>query len=78
MEDPRTANLPGQRDPGEANARTRRGFLSAVVVSLASALIVGLLWLIARRAPSAGRDPDLTPPAFAPTRSAPTPTLHGG
>jgi hypothetical protein len=51
----------------------RRGFLGAVAVSIAAAAIVGLLWSAAREAPSAGRDPNLTPPMLLATR-APQPT----
>lgn len=46
----------------EREARTRRGFIGALVTAVLSALLIALLWLFARRAPSAGRDPDLTPP----------------
>ena len=58
----------------EATARTRRGLLGSLAVSLGAALIIVLLWLITRGAPSAGTDPNLTPPAYAPTRPAPTAT----
>ncbi|MBW3631520.1 MAG: hypothetical protein KY456_00690 [Chloroflexi bacterium] len=55
-------------DPRES---TRREFLGAAVVAIGSALLVGILWLIARRAPSATRDPEMTPPALVPTRPPP-------
>lgn len=45
-------------------ARTRRGFLAALAVAVGSALLIGLLWLLSRGAPSAGRDPEWTPPAM--------------
>ena len=53
-------------------ARTRRGFLQALLVSIGVLLVVGTIWLVSRGAPSAGRDPEFTPPAIVPTRSAPS------
>ena len=53
-------------------ARTRRGFLQALLVSIGVLLAVGTIWLVSRGAPSAGRDPEFTPPAIAPTRAATT------
>jgi hypothetical protein len=38
--------------------------LGLLVVSAAALLLIGLLWLVARGAPSAGRDPDLKLPAL--------------
>jgi hypothetical protein len=61
-------------ESGPVPATTRRGFLGAVLATVIAALIVGLLWLAARDAPSAGRDPQLTPPLYLPTRPAPTTT----
>lgn len=48
---------------GTRVARTRRGFLGACVAGGLSALLVGVLWLLSRGRPSAGRDPAFTPPA---------------
>lgn len=65
----------GSPDPEDARmamAHTRRGFVGAALASLVSALVVALLWLLARGAPSAGRDPNLTRPMRLPTRT-PTP-----
>jgi hypothetical protein len=56
-------------DPRES---TRREFLGASVVAIGSALLVGILWLVARRAPSATRDPHMTPQELVPT-PLPTP-----
>jgi hypothetical protein len=49
------------------NETTRRGFLGAAVAAIASAVVIGLLWLISRGAPSAGIDPAYKPPAAVPT-----------
>ena len=57
---------------GGNNATTRRGFIGAVIAAGVSALVIALLWLISRNAPSAGRDPSQTPQAPLPTR---VPTL---
>jgi hypothetical protein len=57
---------PETRDLHDAAARTRRGFIAAALAALASALLVGLLWLFSRHAPSAGRDPNMTPEAQVP------------
>jgi len=72
--------LDGSRS--DAAASTRRGFLGAMLVSLGAALLIGLLWIVSRNAPSAGRDPAFTAPVLAPTRTptpavspAPTPVL---
>lgn len=43
-------------------ARTRRGFLGALLAALASALAIVIVWLIARGSPSSGRDPAWPPP----------------
>jgi hypothetical protein len=48
------------------NDTTRRGFLGAAATAIVSALVIGLLWLIARDAPSAGTDPVYVPPAEVP------------
>lgn len=48
----------------------RQGFLGLLGVSLAAMLLIGLLWLLARGAPSAGRDPNLALPALVPTAVA--------
>lgn len=58
----------------EALTRTRRGFLGAVLASIGALLAVGLVWLVSRNAPSAGRDPEWTLPALAPTRTPATAT----
>lgn len=50
-------------------ARTRRGFLGALLAALSSALVIALLWLLSRGAPSAGRDPNWTMPAPVPTNT---------
>ncbi len=42
-------------------ARTRRGFIGALLAAIGSALAIGMLWLFARDAPSAGRDPAWPP-----------------
>jgi hypothetical protein len=49
------------------NETTRRGFLGAAVTAIASALVIGVLWLISRRAPSAGIDPAYVPPVEVPS-----------
>jgi hypothetical protein len=41
--------------------RTRRNLIGAALTALGSALIVVILWLISRGAPSAGRDPAWPP-----------------
>jgi hypothetical protein len=61
----------------DAAIRTRRGFLGALLTGVASVLLVALHWLVSRRAPSAGRDPNLTPPTLLPTR-VPTPAPAAG
>src|SRR3954469_20587692 len=58
----------------QAAARTRRGFLGAFIASIASGLVIVLLWLVSRNAPSAGRDPHLTPFVVVPTRPPVTPS----
>lgn len=50
------------------NDVTRRGFLGAVIAAVISAAIIGVLWLVARDAPSAGTDPNFVEPALVPTR----------
>jgi hypothetical protein len=40
-------------------ALTRRGFIGAALAAIGSAIVIALLWLIARNAPSAGSDPAL-------------------
>ncbi|MFN8663773.1 MAG: twin-arginine translocation signal domain-containing protein [Thermomicrobiales bacterium] len=55
------------------NETTRRGFLGAVVTTVVSAVVIGLLWLISREAPSAGTDPAYVPPIVVPT-AVPEPT----
>ena len=45
------------------NETTRRGFLGTAVTAIVSALVIGLLWLISRGAPSAGVDPAFARPA---------------
>jgi hypothetical protein len=49
------------------NETTRRGFLGAVVTATLSALVIGVLWLISRDAPSSGTDPAYEPPVVVPT-----------
>ncbi|MFT4037065.1 MAG: hypothetical protein QM692_02695 [Thermomicrobiales bacterium] len=50
------------------NDITRRGFFGAVVTAVISAALIGLLWLVARNAPSAGTDPHFEEPALVATR----------
>jgi hypothetical protein len=54
----------------DAIDRARRGLLGAIVAGLGAALLVAVLWLAARDAPSAGRDPNLTQPMSVPTAIA--------
>jgi hypothetical protein len=49
-----------------------RGLTGSVVVIVCAAVLIGVLGLAARDAPSAGRDPQMTPLALVPTR-VPTP-----
>ena len=49
-----------------------RGFAGVVVVVVCALLLLGALWFVSRDAPSAGRDPNLTPFVLLPTRT-PTP-----
>lgn len=63
---------------GGINATTRRGFVGAVIAAAASALVIVLLWLISRGAPSAGRDPSLTPEMPLPTRIPTAAATPGG
>jgi hypothetical protein len=46
----------------DSMARTRRGFIGAALAAIGSAFIIAILWLIARGAPSARRDPALASP----------------
>jgi hypothetical protein len=62
-----------QDEETAAKARTRRGFLGALLATLASGLVAVLLWLLSRNAPSAGRDPAWADPVRLPTRT-PAPT----
>lgn len=55
---------PQHGDRSARVARTRRGFVGALLTALGSALLLLLLWLVSRGAPSAGRDPEFTPPAL--------------
>ena len=48
-----------------------RDVRAAAIVTIVSALLIGFLWVISRDAPSAGRDPNLTPLVPVATR-APT------
>jgi hypothetical protein len=48
------------------NETTRRGFLGATVTAVVSAGVIGVLWLISRRAPSAGTDPAFVSPLADP------------
>jgi hypothetical protein len=61
-------------DSSDANEREalRRDARAAVAVTVIAALLIGFLWLISRDAPSAGRDPNLTPLVPVATR-VPTP-----
>ncbi|MDQ3225047.1 MAG: hypothetical protein M3Q50_00255 [Chloroflexota bacterium] len=72
--DPRRPALSGSRTGTESITRTRRELLGALAVSIVAALTIAVFWLISRNAPRAGRDPNLTPPAYVPTRTAPTAT----
>ena len=56
------------------HALARRGFLQSLLAAIGALLVVGLGWIVSRDAPSAGRDPEFTPPALAPTRPAATAT----
>lgn len=58
-------------DPQESSNSTRREVIGATLVAGVAALVVGILWLVSRGAPSATRDPGMTPPELVPT---PTPT----
>jgi hypothetical protein len=49
------------------NETTRRGFLGAAVTAIVSAVVIGVLWLVSRGAPSAGTDPAYKPPVVVPT-----------
>jgi hypothetical protein len=57
---------------GSAWDRMRHGFTAALLAGLASLLLIGGLWVVSREAPSAGRDPNMTPLVLVPTRT-PTP-----
>ena len=62
-------------DPQESSNSTRREVIGATLVAGAAALVVGILWLVSRGAPSATRDPGMTLPALVPTPTPiPTPT----
>ena len=56
-------NLEGliERARADRVERTRRGLVGAVLAAIGSALAIGLVWLIARSAPSAERDPEWSP-----------------
>ena len=59
-------------EPGFGPTQTTRmwrGFTGAVIVGIVSLLLVGVLWGISRSAPSAGRDPNMTPLVLVPTRT---------
>src|SRR5215217_199820 len=58
-------------DRQESRNSTRREFVQATLVAVGAALVLGILWLVSRAAPSATRDPLMTPPEIVPT---PTPT----
>ncbi|MFN8592657.1 MAG: hypothetical protein U0031_14460 [Thermomicrobiales bacterium] len=51
----------------------RSAFFGAVIVVLGAVLVIGVLWLAARGAPSSARDPQMTPLALVPTRVATRP-----
>jgi hypothetical protein len=61
-------------DPQEPSNSTRRELIGATLVAGAAALVVGILWLVSRGAPSATRDPGMALPALVPTPT-PKPTL---
>jgi hypothetical protein len=47
--------------PDSEQEAMRKDVRAALIVTLVSALLIGLLWFISRDAPSAGRDPNMTP-----------------
>jgi hypothetical protein len=49
--------------------RAGQGITGAVIVGLVSLLVIGVLWGVSRNAPSAGRDPNMTPLVLVPTRT---------
>lgn len=57
-----------------AHVLARRGVLQSLLAAIGALLVVGLVWIVSRDAPSAGRDPEFTPPVLAPTRPAATAT----
>jgi len=57
------------RDRQEPSTSTRREVVRAALVAASAALLLGALWLVSRGAPSATRDPGMTPPALVPTPS---------
>ena len=62
-------------DPQESSNSTRREVIGATLVAGVAALVVGILWLVSRGAPSATRDPGMTPQELVPTPTPkPTPT----
>src|SRR5215203_2822203 len=60
--------MPEDQEPRQG---TRRELVDATLVGVGAALLVGILWLVSRGAPSATRDPFMTQPVLVPT---PTPT----
>ena len=54
-----------------------RGLVGGVAVVIVSALVIAALWMVARDAPSAGRDPNQTPPAIVTARPTATATVEG-
>jgi hypothetical protein len=65
--------IPGRRPPADGGdsrrARTRRGFVQALLVAIGAVAVVGMTWVVGRGRPSAGRDPEYTPPAFPPPQT---------
>lgn len=50
----------------------KRGLTGVLIVGLLSLLLIGVLWAVSREAPSASRDPNMTPLRIERTRT-PTP-----
>lgn len=70
----RTATRRSAGNDESAHTLVRRGFLQSLLAAIGALLVVGMAWIVSRDAPSAGRDPEFTPPMLAPTRPAATAT----
>ena len=62
------------KQPPSGQAVTRRGLMQSLAAAIGAVVVVAVVWLVSRNAPSAGRDPEFTPPAMAPSRMAPAAT----